>query len=151
MNNLTKWDRFGLTSAALWASMSKDPSTKVGAYIADWRHRPVSGGYNGFPRGVEDFQHRLDDRAEKYPRTIHAELNAILNARGEIPQFSTLYVHGLPCCGPCCGAAIQAGLSRIVMAYPKNERAFVWNAEHGEVVRSMCAESGVILQSVELV
>lgn len=149
---MNRWDEFGLQQAKLWATMSKDPSTKVGAYIADYDNRPVSAGFNGFPRGVEDLHSRLNDRAEKYPRMVHAELNALLNAPVGIPPCSTMYVYGLPCCCGCAAATIQRkGVERIIQAYPKNdERAAIWKSEHGQIARSMLHEAGIQLITLEL-
>jgi deoxycytidylate deaminase len=44
------------------ATLSKDPSTKVGAVIFDDKKRLVSAGYNGLPRGVLDSEARLTNR-----------------------------------------------------------------------------------------
>lgn len=144
---MNRWDEFGIRQAKLWASMSKDPSTKVGAYIADSLNRPVSGGFNGFPRNVMDLDSRLQDRSEKYPRMVHAELNALLNAPVGIPHCSTMYVYGLPCCANCIAATIQrGGVTRILQAFPKDDpRALEWDLQHGRISRSMAQEAGIEL------
>ena len=48
------WDARFLELAHHESRWSKDPSTKVGAVIANDQHQVLSLGYNGFPRGVED-------------------------------------------------------------------------------------------------
>jgi len=51
-----KWTKRFLDMAAVVAEWSKDPSTKVGAVAVDPDSRAVlSTGYNGLPRGVEDY------------------------------------------------------------------------------------------------
>src|SRR5690606_5617355 len=95
-SNATKWDRRFLAVASVVASWSKDPGTKVGAVIADpAKRRIVSTGYNGVPRNMEDVN--LDDRVSKLQRTIHAEMNAILNSCERLDGH-TLYVSSLPPC-----------------------------------------------------
>lgn len=118
-----KWDTRFLKLAGEVAEWSKDPSTKVGAVI----YRPdltiVSLGFNGFPRGVDDDPALYADRSIKYERVIHAELNAILTARGELGrEYPGITGHRgghsiattLFPCSRCAGAIIQAGLSRVV-------------------------------------
>lgn len=109
-----EWDQRMLDLAAHIAGWSKDPSTKVGAVIVDDLRRVVGHGYNGFPRGVADTPERLNDRPTKYLHVVHAELNAILNARGSV-EDCTLYLTHQPC-AECAKAIIQAGLLRVVVS-----------------------------------
>ena len=74
------WDDRYLSLAQQVSTWSKDPSTKVGCVIIDDYGRPVSFGYNGFAKGVDDSESRLLDRPTKLRYTIHAENNAILSA-----------------------------------------------------------------------
>jgi dCMP deaminase len=92
---------------------SKDPSTQVGAVIVNPDRVIVGTGYNGFARGVEDSEERLSSREEKYPRVIHAEINAILNANGSV-KGCVLYTWPFPCCCPCSALVIQAGIKMVV-------------------------------------
>lgn len=113
---IAKWDRRFLELAKLVSTWSKDPSTQVGAVLT--RDRKVVGiGYNGLPSGVIDSYERLNDRDIKYPMTVHAEVNAILQA-GLRAQGATLYVYPSfmlpPVCADCAGVAIQAGIEGIV-------------------------------------
>ena len=107
-----KWDGRLLGVASVVARWSKDPSTQVGAVIADWAHRIVSQGYNGLPRGVRDDREVLADRDEKLRRTIHAEMNALLFA-GRPVTGCTIYVTHPPC-ARCAAVLIQAGIARVV-------------------------------------
>ena len=111
-----KWDIRFLEMAKLVASWSKDPSTQVGA-IAVRNRTVIAQGYNGFPRGVDDHELYYLNKAIKYKRIVHAEMNAIYNAaeNGVSLKDSTIYVIGLPICHDCAKGLIQAGVKRVVM------------------------------------
>ena len=134
---MTDWDARFLSLARHVAGWSKDPSTQVGAVIADRKHRVVGIGYNGFPRGVDDCPALYADRAEKYPRVVHAELNAILNAVKGV-EGCVIYVWPFFTCCECAKAIIQAGIVRVV-APPPAERP----ASRYDVSETMYAEAGV--------
>ena len=68
---LNKWDARWLEIAGVVSTWSKDPSTKIGA-IAVKDKRLVSTGYNGFPRGIQDYDDRWNNREEKYKYVVHA-------------------------------------------------------------------------------
>lgn len=112
-----KWDKRYLELAELFAGWSKDPSTKVGAVAVGSYGQILSQGFNGFPRGINDFGYRLSDRKTKYDLTAHAEMNCIYNAtiNGVSLDKATLYVYGLPICHECAKAIIQVGIKRVVM------------------------------------
>lgn len=66
------------------AKFSKDTSTKVGAVIFNERGTsPISFGYNGMPRGLNDNHPERSERPEKYSWYEHAERNAIYNVARE--------------------------------------------------------------------
>lgn len=110
---MADWNKRFLMLAKHIAEWSKDPSTKVGCVIVDDTSRTVLGmGYNGFPRGVEDSDERLNDRDLKYPMVQHAETNAIHNSSVNLAG-ATAYVTAKPCAN-CCGALIQVGVKRII-------------------------------------
>lgn len=123
------WDDFFLDMAALIASRSKDPSTKVGAVIVDMQRRVVSMGYNGFPRGVNDSQERLGDRTKKYPMTLHAEVNAILFAERELKGGTVIYIWPSPPCTRCAAMIIQAGIDEVVCPPPSKDMLSRWKEE----------------------
>jgi len=119
-----KWDRRHLHLAQEISRWSKDPSTKCGAVIVDEKRRPVSWGYNGFPRGMEDRRELLGDRDRKLDRTIHAEINALLTST-RIVEGCTLYVYPFLPCSRCAVQIIQSGISRVVsyqLSGPLKER-----------------------------
>jgi dCMP deaminase len=115
---LNKWDLRYLTLARQISAWSKDPSTKVGAVIADKRGRAVALGFNGFPEKVIDAQHKYENKDTKYEMTVHAEVNAALIA-GLSAAGGTIYVYGAPICPRCAGVLIQADIARAVARTPK--------------------------------
>lgn len=141
-----RWDRRFLDLARLTASWSKDPSTKVGAVITDAENRVVSGGYNGFPRGVIDDPRRLADRDLRLKMTIHAEANAIMYARRDLRGL-TLYSTFTPCAA-CAGLIIQAGIRRVIAPIPPKDFAERW-ARDLDAALIMFNEAGVNLELVE--
>lgn len=121
---VSRWDRFGMRIAHEVSTQSKDPSTKVGCYIADELHEPVSFGFNGFPRGIKDDE-RLDDRATKYRMVIHAEANAILKAHGRL-DGCTAFIYPFRPCSQCAAFLIQMGIERVVAPAFEKEQ---WSAD----------------------
>lgn len=113
---MSDWDGRMMELAKTVAQWSKDPSTKVGCVITDEKHRIVSIGFNGFPRGIPDAG--LHDPDYKYARVVHAELNALLFARGSV-EGCTMYVWPMPPCSRCAGPIIQAGILRVVSPPPE--------------------------------
>ena len=139
---MTNWDERMLALAQHVAGWSKDPSTQVGAVIADPAHRVLSIGYNGYPKAVPDCQ--LEDRDYKLARIVHAEMNALLFARAPL-EGATLYVWPMPPCSHCAGPIIQAGIGRVV-APPPQER---W-ADACAIGMQMFKFAGVIVQERHL-
>lgn len=129
-------DYFYMSLAKDLSGNSKDPSTKVGAVVVtDGRVNGI--GWNGFPKGVEETEERLNNRDTKYKFMVHAEIDALIMAGDS--YGGTLYSTVYPC-STCAGAAIQAGIRRIVCGQP-NPRF----ADHTEIVKQMCAEAKVEL------
>jgi dCMP deaminase len=103
------------------ATLSKDPSTKVGAVIFDPKRRIVSAGYNGFARGVPDDPTLLENRDTKYKLILHAEKNAILFATAPLDGCTLVVTH--PCCAQCAALLVQAGIKHVI--WPKPDGAFL--------------------------
>lgn len=101
-----------MTLAKCVSSMSKDPSTKVGAVIIRPDFTVASTGYNGYPRGCVDDDYT--NRERKYQRIIHAEMNAILTAREPLNGY-TIFSWPLPPCDRCIPHIIQSGIGRLVL------------------------------------
>lgn len=119
-----KWDRRFLDLAEHVALWSKDPSTQVGCVIADDNRRVVALGYNGFPKGIEDTDERLNDRQTKYQHMVHAELSAVANANISV-RGCTVYVSLSPCV-ECMKLLITHGIKRIVAPMPSEEILERW-------------------------
>lgn len=112
-----KWDLRFVEMAQLVSTWSKDPEAQVGAVIVSPTKRQFSLGFNGFVSGArDDYRHMEAD--EKNRHTVHAELNAILNARSSVEGW-TLYATKFPC-HECAKAVIQAGVARVVCLEPDN-------------------------------
>ncbi len=111
------WDEYFMGVALLAAMRSKDPSTQVGACIVGGDNRILSTGYNGFPSGCSDDEFPWEREGgfcdTKYPFVVHAELNAILNARGKNLTGAKIYVALFPC-NECAKAIIQSGIKEII-------------------------------------
>ena len=153
MNKSTKWDRKYLSLAKYIAeTWSKDPSTKVGAVVVNWQASQEFIGYNGFPKGVDDFDFRYNNRETKYKYVVHDEVNALLKA-GQLARGATLYVYpsfsSPPVCNECAKLVIQSGIVEVV-GYPpdlKNPRVARW-AESIAITREMFTEAGVTWREV---
>lgn len=136
---MKKWDDRFIALAQHVAEWSKDPSTKVGAVIVDPQRRIIGMGYNGFPRGVGDHEHRYAIRDLKYEMVVHAEANALMNSVKEVAGC-TLYCTFCTC--PRCAALIiQSGIKRVI--YAKNEEAEKRWAEPLKISFMMFDEAGV--------
>ncbi len=119
-NDYINWDEYFMGVAILASKRSKDPNTQVGACIVDGNNIILSTGYNGFPYGCSDdiFPWEREGDDTKYNYVVHAELNAILNARGKNLNGAKLYVDLFPC-NECAKAIIQSGVSEVVYLYDK--------------------------------
>ncbi|MCG6930832.1 MAG: dCMP deaminase family protein [Desulfofustis sp.] len=111
------WDEYFMAVALLSAERSKDPSTQVGACIANRQNKIVGVGYNGFPIGCSDdelpWSRQGDFLSTKYPYVCHAELNAVLNAISTDLSNCRIYV-GLFPCNECTKVIIQSGIEEII-------------------------------------
>ena len=111
------WDDYFMSVALLSGKRSKDPNTQVGACIVNKNNVIESIGYNGLPKGCSDDEFPWEKEGEmlntKYPFVVHAELNAILNAKGKDLSGCKIYVALFPC-NECANAIIQSGISEVV-------------------------------------
>lgn len=115
-----KWDYRYMSIANEVASWSKDPSTKVGAVITTVdATKIISTGYNGFPRGFSDDPAGYENREYKYPRVVHAEVNAVLNAACALHGTTLYCTH--PCCSACASVIVNAGIKRVVFTPPSQD------------------------------
>ena len=114
------WDEYFMGVAILASKRSKDTNTQVGACIVDQNNIILSTGYNGFPYGCSDDVYSWSRTGEdtKYSYVVHAELNAILNARGKNLSGAKIYVDLFPC-NECAKAIIQSGIKEVIYLYDK--------------------------------
>ena len=143
-----KWDLRFLELAKGIAGWSKDPSRKIGAIAVDDRS-VVAQGYNGFPRGIEDYAERYEDRDLKYKLVVHAEMNVIYNAtyNGVSLDGATLYVWGLPVCSDCAKGVIQTGIKRVVM--PNQDIPDHWT-ESWKLTQTMFEEANIEWEFIDV-
>ena len=142
------WDEYFMGVALLAAMRSKDPSTQVGACIVDGDNRILSTGYNGFPYGCSDDEFpwaRTGERNDtKYPFVVHAELNAILNARGKNLSGAKIYVDLFPC-NECAKAIIQSGIKEVIYLSDKYAHTLDTIAS-----KRMLKSAGISLRQLEV-
>jgi dCMP deaminase len=141
-----KWDLRFLNLAEETASWSKDPSTKVGCVIVEPDTNRIMGvGFNGFPRGMCDHDELYADRETKYSRTIHAELNAVLNSQQT--ENCVAYVTHPPCTN-CALVLIQSGISRVCCPVPSSDLLSRWGASI-DAARGFFAEVEVEFELID--
>ena len=141
------WKQRFLRLAIEVASWSKDPKGGVGAVLVDARKRVIGLGFNGFPDRIADDERLLTDPAEKLPRMIHAEMNAVLNATRSVhgaAMFTTLTP-----CAECAKLVIQAGVEAIYRVPYPADRHQRWR-ESFAVATRIFAEAGVHVETVAL-
>lgn len=108
------WDQYFMIQAALLASRSTCTRLSVGAVLVRDK-RIIAGGYNGSVSGDD---HCIDEgcylRDGHCVRTIHAEMNAILQCAkfGMSTDGASLYVTDFPCL-QCTKSLLQAGIREI--------------------------------------
>lgn len=109
-----KWSSRLLKLAKDVASWSKDESTKVGAVITTLNGSPVSWGFNGMPRGIDDTVTERAHRPAKYKWMCHAERNAMdLSPQTDLTDC-VMFVTLSPCTN-CAQSIIQRGIKTVVV------------------------------------
>lgn len=145
-----KWDNRYMELAKAVSTWSKDPSKKIGAIAIGSKGQVLAQGFNGFPRGIDDTDERLNDRETKYKYVVHAEMNLIYNAtfNGISLDGSTVYIYGLPLCSECAKGLIQVGVKRIVMNKDSLESSNDKWLESFELTIQLLNESGIHWKTV---
>lgn len=114
--SLSTWDGYFMDMATLVASKSKDRSIRCGTVIVGEGHTILSTGYNGFPRGVDDYNEDYHKRPEKYLWTSHDAQNAVFNAaRNGIKLLHSRSYHNAHPCHDCARALVQAGIVEVTI------------------------------------
>jgi dCMP deaminase len=108
------WDEYFMAQSELLALRSTCTRLAVGATIVRDK-RIIAGGYNGSIAGgvhcIDEGCYVIDNHCV---RTIHAEMNAILQcAKFGVPTAGAdIYVTHFPCL-QCCKAIVQAGIKTV--------------------------------------
>lgn len=129
------WDQYFMDIAFMVKERSTCPRLHVGAIVV--KDKRIKGtGYNGSPPGLD----HCDDVGclmikDHCKRTIHAEVNAIMECSPIEREKATIYVTAQPCM-ECSKLIIASGIKRVVYAkaYP-TEYDFFKDAPDIEVVK----------------
>ncbi len=111
------WDQFFMAQSHLISSRSTCTRLMVGATIVRDK-RIIAGGYNGSIAGGDHCaEHGCLVVEGHCIRTIHAEMNAILQCAkfGASTDGAEMYVTHFPCVA-CCKSIIQAGIQTVCYA-----------------------------------
>lgn len=138
--------KFLQTASYLAQVWSKDVSTKVAAVAVGHQRNLVAFGYNGFPPGIEDTSGRLIDKGIKLRLTLHAEVNALANAKFDV---HTLYVTHPPC-GNCALHILSRRTVQRVVYWQNCDLDLNRWGDSLALARSLLAEGGVALEGVAL-
>lgn len=119
------WDKYFMDIAFMVKERSTCPRLHVGALVV--KDKRIKGtGYNGSPPSLE----HCDDAGcliinNHCKRTIHAEVNAIMECSPDERAGATIYVTDEPCM-ECTKIIIASGINRVVFAkkYPTEHDFF---------------------------
>ncbi len=123
------WDEYFMGYAFWTATRSSCLHIHTGSIIVI-DNTVISEGYNGAPRGVpnclevgcrkEQDGLKYNEKGESRCRGVHAERNAIDNAKRETLANAILYTKYFPC-STCAKGIINAEIKRIVYCYDYRE------------------------------
>ena len=139
------WDRYFIEIAETVAKKSKDPSTKVGCVIVSEDYEPISFGYNGFIAGCDE-DYMTFERPYKDMLTIHAEMNALIFAKGTIKN-SRVYVTNAPC-DNCLKHLLQAKVKEIVFDKFDTNGGFM-NDDRKKVIRKLLDSTNIVYRNID--
>ena len=105
------WDEYYMEIAWTVSKKSKDPSTKVGCVLTTADNEPISFGYNGFIKGIDE-SYMTFEKPAKDLLSIHAEMNAILFAKRSLKDCKAYVTHAS--CENCLKHLAQAGIKEII-------------------------------------
>lgn len=136
------WHQYFMAQCHLLALRSTCDRLKVGATIIR-DNRIIAGGYNGSISGgvhcIDEGCYVIDGHCV---RTIHAEMNAILQCAkfGVATEGATMYVTHFPCLN-CCKAIIQSGIKTVYYANDYRNHPFA---------EELFQQAGVHVEQIEL-
>lgn len=135
------WDQYFMMQAVLLSSRSTCERLSVGATIVRDK-RIIAGGYNGSVSGdvhcIDEGCYLVDGHCV---RTIHAEMNAILQCAkfGAATDGAEIYVTDFPCL-QCTKMLLQAGITKI---------HYLRNYHNDDYAMSLIGRKHVALQQVK--
>ena len=141
---IPNWDDYFMSMVYLAASRSKDHKTHIGAVVVGQNKEVVSLGYNGFPRGVNDFANERQEKPIKFEWLEHGERNAIYNATliGASLKGCSMYTNGVPCTH-CARGIIQSGIREVIVDEEWDKTNSIEDKENSEISLQMFNEAGV--------
>lgn len=121
-----------MQQAEIVSKNSPDKQTKVGCILVRKEDGSLVGsGYNGFIRGCAD-EYMPTKRPDKYPITIHAEENALLNCNlNGLSTKGSIAIITLSPCLTCIRRLFQAGINEIY--FDKTYRDFEINQNSPDI------------------
>lgn len=143
------WDDYFMGVAMAVGAKSKDASARVGCVLVGADNEVRATGFNGFPRGVDEWPGARHQRPEKYLWTEHAERNAIYAAArtGVATLGCRAYLPWFPCMD-CARALVQAGIVELVAVEPDLKDAR-WGDQFAKVI-TMLGEANVGVRYVRV-
>jgi dCMP deaminase len=149
------WDAYFMEVASLIAERSTCPRLYVGAVIVR-DNQILTTGYNGSLPGMSHCSDAGCYIVENHClRTIHAEVNAVLQAarEGISLKGATLYCTHLPCIN-CMKVILKVGIEKILFKDVRDEKSYLSLVEHmkqlgyGEV--KLCEPPYIIRPVIEI-
>lgn len=140
INGRPTWIEYFLEMCQVVKKRSHDTQTQHGCVITDSSNHVVSTGYNGFPPNIDDSQ-LPTERPNKYPYILHAEENAILNARTSLKDCK-MYVSGKPCVS-CLRRIMAVGITDVY--YDATKPAFQGEGAEADIFNKLLKLSNVKL------
>ena len=143
------FDEQFLRMALLVSEKAKD-RTKTGTVIVGPENEVRTTGYNGIPRGVEDYPDRYSMEHTRSMWVEHGERNAIFNAAriGTPLAGCTAYIIGHPC-ADCARALVQVGVQRVVLYNIEISRNPEKHGPTRAIARMIFDEADVIVTLVD--
>ena len=138
----------GLGAARAEAGNSKDPSTQTGVAVLDGDGGLLAVGRNRFPPGVPETPENFADREFKLANIVHAEIDAIRRAEGDL-DGAVAFVWPWPPCAECTEALVKAGVEAIYAPAAFGERLDRWRASF-ERARQVARQRGVRFEELDV-
>lgn len=142
---MSSHEDFMLIAEAM-SSRSKDPSTKVGAIIVD-NGNIVALGYNHIPSRIKFTMSQIENREWKYPRVIHAEVDAILKLGKQFVTNAIMYCTHFPC-DRCAAMIVESGIKEIYTRKIPLDMIERWG-ESMKIANQIFIEGGVFVNYLD--